>query len=420
MYRLFPVGLACILCCACALSNSFEQRSAFKSVRLTLCRSVRIQDGIVYPRDETGKFSPYDQEVIAHLAFNDLSGSSEILWEWSDPSGHPYHADKTRLQISRGKYVEQATAWHPLTIRGDTAGSLPGQWKVQVFLDGRPLLMKPFIILEPSKVMPPPPIVIKPSSNRWGLIVGIEAYSNLGAAAYADHDARMMKEYYEKVLGVPEKHILFLLDQKATKDAVEGAVEKWLPANVQPGGTVFVYFSGHGAPDKSGEPHLIPWDADTRLGTRGYKLVDFYKALNKLPARRVFVFLDACFSGTARGTNDPLVRQRAQIGSLKEPRLDSQTVIAMSATSKVETGLSYDEAEYGLFTFYLLRALGGAADANGDRTVTVREAFDYVNDNVTLTAHREGKTQNPEIMPSIGQVGEIKLCETAPPPIPSK
>ena len=39
--------------------------------------------------------------------------------------------------------------------------------------------------------------------------------------------------------------------------------EKWLPNNVEKDSSVFVYYSGHGAPNtKTGDAYLVPYDGD--------------------------------------------------------------------------------------------------------------------------------------------------------------
>ena len=80
--------------------------------------------------------------------------------------------------------------------------------------------------------------------------------------------------------------------------------EKWLPNNVENGGSVFVYYSGHGAPNpKTGDAYLVPYDGDPSfIDETGYSLKRLYATLGKLQAKEVIVALDSCFSG-AGGRN---------------------------------------------------------------------------------------------------------------------
>jgi uncharacterized caspase-like protein len=89
----------------------------------------------------------------------------------------------------------------------------------------------------------------------------------------------------------------------------------------------------------------------------------------------------------------------------------SDAVVSMSATSAKQTSVSYKKAEHGLFTFFLLWALSGEADANNDRRVSVKEAYDYVSENVTNVAKREGRDQTPEITPSLNRLKNLNLSK---------
>jgi uncharacterized caspase-like protein len=116
---------------------------------------------------------------------------------------------------------------------------------------------------------------------------------------FASRDATAMREYAVKLLGVPPENIVLLLDDQATKSAMQVVVEDRLQRQVQPGDTVYVYFAGHGIPEvRDGTTYLLPADGDPQsLRFSAYSAKDLYAALGKLKAERVVVFLDACFSG---------------------------------------------------------------------------------------------------------------------------
>ena len=50
----------------------------------------------------------------------------------------------------------------------------------------------------------------------------------------------------------------------------------------------------------------------------------------------------------------------------------------LSACSANEVSREADEHRHGLFTFYLLEGLNGAADTNSDGIVTINELHSYV------------------------------------------
>ena len=64
---------------------------------------------------------------------------------------------------------------------------------------------------------------------------------------------------------------------------------------------VFVYYSGHAAPDPdSKQGYFVPVDADPNyIKETGYPVDDLYATLNKTGAISTTVVIDACFSGSS-------------------------------------------------------------------------------------------------------------------------
>jgi hypothetical protein len=411
---------ACLVCMwflvACSMFKTADRRAALEGARLTLCKSVESKDEIVLPREAARTFSPYDRQVVAHLALENFSGDAKIRWVWIDPSGDRYHTSKNaHLRTSSGKYVQRATVSHTLSIDGEPAAARPGDWKVIVEVDGKPFRSAVFSILDPSMVVPPmhgPGVAV--SQNRWGVIIGIEKYDHLPSAPYAGNDADKMAVYFEKILGVPPKNTLIQRDASATKSKIEAATRSWLRKNVGRSGTVYFYFSGHGAPDETtGEPYLVPYDVDPRIGNTGYPIQTLMEDLEDLHARHTFVFLDACFSGQARGSTEMLVPVKAVMPLQKKLNLSSSTMVVLSASSKNQASTILEAAQHGLFTFYLLRAMSGDADTNGNQLVSVAETYHFVRENVADAARLKGRVQTPDITPSLEKLKEINLCKVA-------
>ncbi|MCR4296764.1 MAG: caspase family protein, partial [Elusimicrobia bacterium] len=135
--------------------------------------------------------------------------------------------------------------------------------------------------------------------DDFALVIGIEDYQSLPKADYGDRDAATVRKHFE-AMGVPTRNIISLEGSQATGSKLRSYLQQWLPRNVKPESTVFVYYSGHGAPNpENGDAYLVPWDADPMfLTTSAYPLKQFYAELSKLKAKRVLVALDACFSGS--------------------------------------------------------------------------------------------------------------------------
>ena len=57
--------------------------------------------------------------------------------------------------------------------------------------------------------------------------------------------------------------------------------------------------------------------------------------------------------------------------------------------------LELQELGHGVFTYYLVRGLRGAADLNRDGIVTLQELYEYVEQQVTVKARASGGNQHP-------------------------
>jgi len=151
-----------------------------------------------------------------------------------------------------------------------------------------------------SDVDDPPAVKVQPHRNTYALVIGVEKYrQRLPNADYAVHDAKIVTEYLTRTLGYSEENVVTLTNEHAAMGDFVKYFEKWLSNNVEKGSSVFIYYSGHGAPNpKTGDAYLVPYDGDPSfIEQTGYPLRRLYSALEKLPAREIVLAMDACFSG---------------------------------------------------------------------------------------------------------------------------
>ena len=223
--------------------------------------------------------------------------------------------------------------------------------------------------------------------QAYAVVIGVGKYRmKLPAADYADADARLFSKYLTRVLGYQESNVATLVNDEATKGDFEKYLEQWLPNRVEQDAEVFVYYSGHGAPNpETGEAYLVPYDGDpTYLKQTGYPLKSLYAALGKLPTSNVTVVLDSCFSGAggrsvlAQGAR-PLITVR--LGGTIPPNV---TVLSASAGDQISHG--YDDQGHGLFTYFLLK---GIKERAGAGSVDMKKVFDAAAPRVADVARRD-------------------------------
>jgi len=250
--------------------------------------------------------------------------------------------------------------------------------------------------------------------NAIAVIIGNKNYRNrIPQVDFAHNDAEAMKRFLNQIIGVIEGNIIDLRDVNlAEMEAVLGNDRTYkakLWRYVRPRESdVFIFYSGHGVTGlKDGCQYLLPVDGDPNAPEiQGYPAELLYRNLDRLEARSVTVFMDACFSGESM--NGPLVRSASgiHVTSKNEPTVPF-TVI--SAASKDQIASWDKEARHGLFTKYLLDALYGAADSrrfgNSDNRITLGEIKDYLDREMTYAARRQyGREQQATIIGDLEKV----------------
>ena len=242
---------------------------------------------------------------------------------------------------------------------------------------------------------------VKAKPNAYAVVIGIESYrEKLPKADFADHDAKLMGDYLIKVMGYPEQNVVVRLNERASRTDLVKYFEEWLRNNVEAGGSVFVYYSGHGAPNpKNGDSYLVPYDGDpTFVDATGYPLKRLYEQVGKLPAKEVVVMLDSCFSGSG-GRSVIAKGMRPMLLKVENPVLAGGKTVVLSASQGDQFSSTYEQKGHGLLTYYFLKGLQGEADKNKDGSVELAELYDYVKPQVERKARRDFQNeQTPQLL----------------------
>lgn len=255
-----------------------------------------------------------------------------------------------------------------------------------------------------SDVDTPPPAFASDKNNAYAVVVGIERYrQKLPAADFANHDAETVAEYLTKSLGYPEENVVTLINDHAALGDFVKYFEKWLPNNVEPGATVFVYYSGHGAPNpKTGDAYLVPYDGDPAfIDETGYSLKRMYAALGKLPAKEVVVALDSCFSGSG-GRSVIAKGARAITLNLKDTALPSHNMTVLAASSGEQMSSTYDDKGHGLFTYFLLKGIKHEDVVAPSGVLRIDDLFAYLKPQVERVARKQyNNEQTPQLIETV-------------------
>ncbi len=242
---------------------------------------------------------------------------------------------------------------------------------------------------------------VQQNKNAYALVIGIETYrQKLPKADFAVRDARTTADYLTKVMGYPEANVVTLANEHAALGDFVKYFEKWLPNNVEQGGTVFIYYSGHGAPNpKTGESYLVPYDGDPSfIAETGFPLKRMYDALAKLPAKQIIVALDSCFSG-AGGRSVLAKGARPLVMNLSIDAHASKNMTIFAASSGDQISSTYDEKGHGLFTYFMLKGIKEEGVLKQNGSLDFNDLFTYVKPQVERIARKlYNNEQTPQLI----------------------
>ena len=242
--------------------------------------------------------------------------------------------------------------------------------------------------------------MIEGGPESYALIIGIGSYRDerIPPLRFVHSDA----EAFKATLTDPTRgcfkpeHVRTLLDDQATAYNIKHHISGWLFKEASANSTVVVIFAGHGhmesdrlGIEKDGmAKYLLPWDASPdNLFASAISNNEFNRLLSTVKAKRMVIFMDACYSGglstTGAGSRD--------IGMVEDPfkkLTEGEGRIVIAAAKPNQRSWEDESIGHGIFTHHLIEALSGKADSDGDGYVSILEVFRYLEEHVPDSARR--------------------------------
>lgn len=324
--------------------------------------------------------------IFLQLIF--LSGCS--MYEFKDPTG-------ATVQVS---YADPSA----LAVDKDNSKGSDGAVSAQAF----PAAVSTFVKSDVDDI---PLVKTKQNKNAYAIVIGIEQYrQKLPRADFAANDARTVAEYLNRVMGYPEENIVTLLNENALKSDMDKYLEKWLQNNIEKNSPVFIYYSGHGAPNpKTGEAYLVPYDGDPSfIEQTGYPLKKLYDLMGKLDTDHVTVVLDSCFSG-AGGKSVLAKGARPIVMSVENSLMPRQNTTVLAASSGEQISSTYQEKGHGLFTYFMLKGIKNGVENSNSAVVEIAELHEYVKTQVERISRKMyNNEQSPQLFLPLGNGSNMK------------
>jgi len=245
--------------------------------------------------------------------------------------------------------------------------------------------------IERMEDVPAPPKTVTPPRS-WAVVVGISAYPKLAANQQLQFTQRDAQSIYT-ILISPEggnfkaENVHVLNGAKATLAGLRHEINEWLPSVAKPDDRVLIYFAGHGFVFE-GQGYLAPYDIDlNNIKGTGYPMRELGNVVgNQVHARWKILLTDACHSGAitpeeSQNLNNTLAGLHVSLFSLTASRDRERSFESPDL-----------DGGHGVFTYYVVKGMEGAADTSRDGIVTADELAEYVHTQVREYTHGE---QNP-------------------------
>jgi uncharacterized caspase-like protein len=229
-------------------------------------------------------------------------------------------------------------------------------------------------------------------SRRVAVVVGINEYTEWPALTGATGDAHRMAAFLREN-GFDE--VIEVYDEKATRRNLLRALGTDLPRATDENSLALIYFAGHGQtetlPTGGKRGYIVPVDGSVNdVFSTGISMEKLRDLSARTPAKHVYYAFDSCYSGLAL-TRGISVRRVDDPGEYLRKMTRAPAVQIITAGSEGEKAVEI--GGQGLFTSYLLRALAGEADADGDGAVTASEIGTFVKPSVSRASRNRQTPQ---------------------------
>ena len=200
---------------------------------------------------------------------------------------------------------------------------------------------------------------VKKDASKWLVVIGIEHYRYSDAIAYANNSAKAFYKVFQKRYGVLDANTFLLLDDEASAGRILDTLKE-LRRYVKSGDTIYFYYNGHGVanPKEDNRAYILPSDAMVEYISeqKSFALENIYKALLQTQAKKVFAFVDTCFSGAVDNRSIYKGVASARIVA-KEASVSTKRLSVITAGRGREFSNKYEEMGHRLMSYYLLEAI---------------------------------------------------------------
>lgn len=255
--------------------------------------------------------------------------------------------------------------------------------------------------------------------HGYALLIGIDQNKvpNL-ALPIVQKDITRLKDVitHPERCGYPEDNVRVLTGEKATRGQILDGLD-WLKvkldADASANQTAFIYYSGHGHREASGDSFLIPYDARFPLRVNALAANDFAESIDRIRPRRLLVVLDCCH---AEGLNVKDTTETGLASAAVTPDTPGVGLLAdgdgravLSSSRGSQKSWIRSDGQMSVFTYHLVEALTGHTGRPSWPDVTVTEVMEYIGRTVPPTARSQHSAEQEPVFRYSGTAFPIAL-----------
>ncbi|MBN2020330.1 MAG: caspase family protein [Sedimentisphaerales bacterium] len=248
------------------------------------------------------------------------------------------------------------------------------------------------LTVTPDETQPPDGI-----TTCRAVVCGIADYQYIGDLTWCDDDAIDVRNALLAAGNWSSANITLLTNSAATKAAIRTAIQNMASASDSDDLCLF-FFSGHGTTVNDQPPYdetdgydelLAVYDSDTHVNQyiSDDELGSWFDAL---PTNKYVILLDACHSGgqikgagTVKGFGSIVPQKGDGFAADLVPQIgikdldDNGRGVVITACDDDETSQESSLLENGIFTYCLVKGMGGPADSDSDGRISAEECYIY-------------------------------------------
>jgi len=234
--------------------------------------------------------------------------------------------------------------------------------------------------------------------KKVALLIGIDEYtdSKITRLKYAANDVISMGEKLQQDCNFD--YVRVLTNSEGTKSNIIDELEK-LKWKITPDDLFMFFFSGHGI-EKNEHAYFLTQESRIKHPQNTGFSYDFLKIVSQeITVKQRIILIDACRNNprSGKGNADNLMSKfisKDIVTSVTETKnVENMTAAIFTACSEGQRAYEWDEKEHGIFTYYMLEGIGGAA-WKGDK-LSFGDLVNYTQQKVKEWAKEEKISQIP-------------------------